>query len=187
MGLPGTLTITVLQVPSPFSESGASFTTANYDVILIYNNNMYTNTSLGTNLNSFIANGGSVIVTTFSFQNNGLPGFNFANSAYQIGTANSTTAQTGFTATVAHPITSGVGTNFSFTATAYSSGNLALQSGATTIATANTSGFPLIGIKTVGSARQVGINSYTDTSFSDTTGNFQKLVCRAIYWCRGII
>ena len=181
MGLSATLTITII---TSASETGSTLLKSNYDVVIIYSDYIFSQTSLGTPLNTFIAAGGSVIMATFCW-NQTLPGFTYTNSTFVYSGTQLNGSQASFTATISHPITTGVGTSMSI-ARPFDNGNITLQSGATLIATA-ASGYPLIATTTIGSARQVGFNSYIDLSFADTNGNFQKLVCRAIYWCVNLI
>ncbi len=165
---------------------------SSFDVVIFYTNGgLNLNATLGANLNTFVSNGGHLIMASFSWGNvQALSGFTYNSySTYQYkGTYSSVNANTAVY-TITHPITTGIATS-----TGLGSPNIPNPISLTTIpnsqviatfADAGSTSFIAVGQN--GSARLVGINAYVVVPYSGNFQNTIKYVCNSIYWCMSII
>ena len=159
--------------------TGSNLTTANFDVVLIYTNGGITfNSSIGTNLNSYISAGGPVVFGVFMWGNvSRLTNFTYTNSPYDYkGTQGNQTAT--MTKTVAHPITSNIST--SVAGSTYHTPTVTVQTNATSIAT-----FPdatsMVAYQT--GPRRVAVNLWPVVG----TVNAYRLFLNAVLWAGGVL
>ena len=186
--------IVLLGYPTPTTSAvtisttytGSGLTTSNFDVVVYYTNSSQVGaTTLTTSLRNFVNSGGSLITATFIWNLRPV-GFDFTLTPY-VGPANQSTDSTGnMTVSVVHPITTGVGTNLTSGGTIQNNLVTTLQSGATTIATYTSGGYPIVGINTVGTARLVGLNLYFP-SYLSTRANLRRLVANAVLWAGKVL
>jgi hypothetical protein len=178
LGYP-TPTISAVTISTTYSGTGLS--SSSWDVVLYYTNSSQTGAvALNTSLRNYVDNGGNLVTCTFIWNLRPL-GFDFTLTPY-VGTVNQSSDGTGnMTVSVVHPITNGVGTSLTGGNAIPNNLVTTLQSGATTIATYTSSGYPIVGINVVGTSRLVGINGYFVTSLS-TRANLRRLVTNAILW-----
>ena len=173
------ITATAQQLSTTYT--GAGLTKANFDVVLLW-----TNTSeIGqngweTNLNTFVAAGGSVVTASYIWSLK-TPGFDLTQTPFQAN-ASSTDASGNFTKDTAHPIIDGIAES-SLGGAVQTNGAVALQSGATKISTYAASGNPFIAVKTVGSSRLVGINAYIAPASNDIT---KSVVVNSCLWAGNV-
>lgn len=187
LGYSQTLTITTQQLNGYTGTNLSSFQVA----ILYTNGGLNLNATLGGNLNTFVTNGGHLIMTAFAWGNvSAISGFTYNSySTYQYkGTYSSINCATAVY-TVTHPITTGIATS-----TGLGSPNTPNPISLTTIPNSQviaTFGDPgstsFIAVGQNGSARLVGINAYVATAYSGLFQNTLKYVCNSIYWCVGSI
>jgi hypothetical protein len=196
MGYVGTITITTKNVYSaPTSDAGYTGTDlASYDVVVLYTNGGLTpQTALGTNLNAYVSGGGKLIMGVFAWGNvTAFPGLAYTDSSTynHIGTQSSTGSP--ITTVVSHPILSGI--NGTIAISGSYTANVTLTSPSTsppslptTIATyADATSF--IAVRTFGSAKLVGINTYpagARWTGGDSQRNLLRYYLNAIYWSIG--
>ena len=186
--------IVLLGYPTPTTSAvtisttytGSGLTTSNFDVVVYYTNSGQIGaTTLTTSLRNFVDSGGNLVTATFLWILRPT-NFDYTLTPY-VGIVNQSTDSTGnMTVSVVHPITTGVGTNLTSGGTVQNNLVTTLQSGATTIATYTTSGVPLVGINTIGTARLVGINLYFP-SYLSTRANLRRLVTNGVLWAGKVL
>ncbi len=168
------------------SYTGSTIDTATYNVVFIFTNSSQTGgAGLNTNLTNFVTAGGNVVSATFiwSLYPSGFTGSDFTPFGLKAQSSDSTG---NMTVDVVHPITTGVTTTLTGGSTSiFNNGNVTLQTGTTKIASFTTSGVPLVGIRTIGSSRVVGLNIQVNTLSSYP--NLRNLVTNAILWANSII
>jgi hypothetical protein len=179
-------TPTISAVTMSTTYSGTGLSSSSWDVVLYYTNSSQTGAvALNTSLRNYVDSGGNLVVGTFIWNLRPI-GFDFTLTPY-VGTVNQSSDSTGnMTVTIVHPITTGVGTGLTTNSTVQNNLVTTLQSGASTIATYTTSGYPIIGINTVGTARLVGINLYFP-SYIATRANLRRLVTNAVLWAGKVL
>ncbi len=173
----GTLTITTQQL-NGYTGSDLS----SYDLVIIYTNgNLSLNATLGDNLDAYVASGKHLIMFGFSWGNvSAISNFDYnANSTYVYYGTN-TPVNTSSVTLATHPLTNGLpgNTGVSFTNNIISP--ITLTSGALSIGD-YTNGTSFIAVKTVGSAKLIGINIYPYSSFD------HKFTVNSIYWAMGYL
>ena len=164
-----------------YTGSG-NITTANYDVVMIYTNSgQVGTTTLANALTTFVGQGGSVVSGVFlwnlypsGYNFTGTTAFNFTNSQG--------TSPGNYNVVSATTITNGIGTALP---AAFSNNNPTLVSGAVSLATF-TDGSNCLAVKTVGSSRNVSINSFPASINSSTTTQC-KMFGNAILYAGGKI
>jgi hypothetical protein len=182
------LNITTQQLQAPYVGANLS----SFQVVILYTNGGLSLTStLGTNLDNFVASGGHLIMASFCWGNvSAISSFTYNSySTYEYkGTYSSVNVSTAVY-TVSHPITNGIAT-----ATGLGSQNIPNPINVTTIpgsqviATFGDVGSTsFIAVGENGSARLVGINAYVIGSYSGLFQNTINYVCNSIYWCMSII
>lgn len=145
-------------------------------------------TAFGTRLNTFLAAGNHIVMTTFAWNlyisqvQSGF--FSYATYSPLVGTGNQSTlgSQT-LTVNQVHPITTGLDLNVG--SISYNN-NTSLQSGATLLASYS-NGDEAIAIITPGSSRCVAINFYPPNLSNSSLVNQRNIVVNAILWCIGFI
>lgn len=172
-------TITSVQLTNIYT--GSAITTANYNVVLYATNGIINGAgALSTNLKNYVEQGGHLItgVSVWSLYPSG---FDFMITPFQV--SNTLTAALTITMNTVgyHPITFGIANSLSGAGTLVTNGALVSQSGTTVIATLASNGNSLIGIRTVGTSRLVGLNCdiYTATSYT----NLVNLLGNIVLWC----
>ena len=183
LGYP-TPTISAVTISTTYSGTGLS--SSSWDVVLYYTNSSQTGAvALNTSLRNYVDNGGNLVTCTFIWNLRPL-GFDFTLTPY-VGTVNQSSDGTGnMTISVVHPITTGVGTSLTGGVAIPNNLVTTLQSGASTIATYTSSGYPIIGINTVGTSRLVGINGYFP-SYIVTRANMRRLVTNTVLWAGKVL
>lgn len=184
LGYSQTLTITT-QVVNNFAGSGLSA----YDVILFYNNGGYAtyDAAFGGNLQTFVDNGGHLIMGAFSWGNvTRISNFSYTDySTYVYGGAFPTSVNTAnLVYTVTSPITTGVSTTLGFSSTNVV--NISLQTGATSICDFTSGGISAMATRKKGNANLIGFNFYPSYAYASYP-NVGKFYCNAIYFCMGLI
>ena len=173
------------------SYAGSDLTTANFDVVFIWTDSSFTNTSLGTNLQNFIISGGGLVICVFAIASLALPNtFNYTYTPIIFANNQSMASSSLGTYDSSDPLMKNV-TNFNPGTSKYGAGNLNAQAGATTVAQYN-DGNRLVVKKTIGTARTVALNFFPPSSVgrsdfwtSSTDGG--KLMANAIVWAgRGV-
>ena len=166
---------------------GSDLTTSNFDCVLIWSDGSYSNTSLGTNLNSYITAGGGFVICVFANASVALPiTFSYTNTPTVFpGNQNAGGGLTLGTYTSSDPLMLGV-TSFNIGTAGYGANGLTLQSGATTVAQYS-NGNILVAKKTIGTARTVSLNFFPPSStvrsdFWSSSTNGGELMCNAIIW-----
>lgn len=185
-GYSQTLTITTVSINN-YAASGLDA----YDVVFINNNSSYAtyNSSLGGNLQTFVDNGGHLIMSHFVWGN--LPAIsNFSYptySTYALGGSFPTSVNaTNLVYTVTSPITTGVTNTLGSAFSSMNAVSVSLTSGATSITDFTSGGISAMAIKKKGSANLIGFNFYIPYNPS-TYPNITKFACNAVYFCMGLI
>jgi hypothetical protein len=166
------------------SYIGSDLTISNFDCVMIWTDAGF-NTTLGTNLNNYISNGGGLVICTFAIASVAITNFNYTNCPVLF-PGNQTMSSTSLgTYTSSDPLMLGV-TSFNPGSARYGAGSLTLQSGATAVARYNDNNI-LVAKKTIGTARTVALNffppsSVARTDFWNTSTDGGKLLCNAIMW-----
>jgi hypothetical protein len=178
-----TKTLTITQ-NNGSSYTGSDLNTSNYDVVFVWTDGSV-NASLGANLNTFVTNGGNLVIAVFAIASLAITGFTYTNCPV-IFPGNQTMASTGLgTYTSGDPLMLGV-TSFNPGSSRFGAGGLTAQSGATVVARYNDNNL-LVVKKNIGSARTVALNFFppSNTSRSDlwnSSTNGGELMCNAIMW-----
>ncbi len=183
LGMTQTLTITnTLWTSSTTGSNLSSFDV----VILVYGSGITYNAALGTNLNTFVSNGGHVIMGSFLWGNIGrITNFNYTTGSTYNYDGNMDLFNTNnVTYNSVHPITTGITATTGVTQANIVPG--ALTSGSTTIATFTNASRPFIAIKDTGTSRQVGFNLYINYAYASFP-RLSQYVCRAVYWCMNML
>lgn len=170
-----TMTSTLLN-----NYTGSNITTANFDTVMVYTNGGITfNAAFGSNLNSYITSGGTVVFGVFMWGNvSAVTNFNYANCPYAYkGTQGNLTGT--MTKTVSHPITSNISTTV-VAGTTFATPSITVQSNATSIA-----GFPDLTsmVATQTSPRRVGINLFPPSA----NVNIYRLFLNGALWAGGLL
>lgn len=170
-------TVTTATLTSGYT--GSEITTETYNTVLYYTNTTGGAAQLSTNLKNFVTSGGNLVTAVFLW-NVAPTGFDYTITPFQASGLQTSDSTCNMTVNVVHPITTGVNTSLTGGVALFTNNNLTLQTGATKIASFTTSGFPLVGINTVGSSRVVGLNIgiYTMSTYSNLT----NLVVNACLW-----
>lgn len=185
-GYTQTLTITSVSINN-YAASGLDA----YDVVFINNNSSYAtySASLGGNLQTFVDNGGHLIMSHFDWGNlTAISNFSYTNySTYAFGgTFPVSVNATNLVYTVTNPITTGVANTLGSVFTSMNAVSVSLTTGATSITDFTSGGISAMAIKTKGSAKLVGFNFYLAYNPA-TYPNITKFACNAIYYCMGLI
>jgi hypothetical protein len=161
---------------------------ATFDVVLIYENGIYSNAlNVGNALAQYVALGGNVVFGTFYWQDRTDGGYGSAGwgalesidpfiaaggNEYAAGAMNPASI-------VAHPLTSGI---TSITVNPYGGGGIA-KPGTTVVASYN-SGKPLIGFRKEGlGQRLVGVSAFpANEYYGSVAGDFYKMWDNALRW-----
>lgn len=159
--------------------TGSDITTTTYNTVLYYTNNATGAAQLSTNLKNFVNAGGNLVTAVFMW-NVAPTGFDYTITPFQASGAQASDSTCNMTVNVVHPITTGVNTSLTGGVSIFTNQNLSLQSGATKIASFTSSGWPLVGINTIGTSRVVGLNIgiYTMSTYINLT----NLVVNACLW-----
>jgi hypothetical protein len=175
-----TQTISTESHPINSAYTGSDITTEKFDVIIIYTNGGMTfNANLGFALNTFIAQGGSLILGDYSWGNViPIKNLTYTNTPF-VYNGRQTSMTTGTFTAVDHPITSGLGTTLTGIPAASIVQGISTQPRAASIATF-ASGSHFIAVQEIDRSRQIGFNMYLPFCITDAT--FAKLLTRAIYW-----
>lgn len=178
MGYTG-VTVTYTQT-SINNYTGSDLTTANYDVILVWMNGGLTiNSNLGTNINTYISNGGKAVFGVFLW-NISITNLTYTNTPYVFRAAQNTETAT-MTVTVTHPITTNVPTTIAVGST-FNHPTISVQATATSIATFP-SGNSMVAYQE--SPRRVGINLFG--GYIGSFPNIARLYLNAILWAGGLL
>jgi hypothetical protein len=163
----------------------ASLTTSNYDVVMVSSYSSYPGANWASYIESFVAAGGGLVLAAFA--NAGKIIHSFVYSSYSpiqnIPGSNDLGGYHTLGEVVAHPITSGL-TNFDAGITGFGGNNVALNSGATPLAT-YTNGTSLIAVQTFGNSRTVNLNFFPPSSAVDYyywTGQGGLIMANACLW-----
>lgn len=161
--------------------SGSDLNVASYSTILMYTNGSdYGSSTLPTNLNSYMDNGGNFVTAVFMW-NIKPTGFDYDRTAFQANPIGQSSRTAGATMSidVPHIITTGIslsiGASFENTTTT-------MTTGATKLATSST-GRPLIGIKDNVTYRIASFNSFPPQMDAVQT----QLLTNCILWANGNI
>jgi len=166
--------------------SGSDLTTANFDCVFIWTDGSYSNTALGTALNSFVSSGGGLVIGVFAVASVSLPATFLYTNTPIVYPGNQTMSSTSLgTYTSSDPLMRGV-TSFNPGSSRYGAGGLTTQSGATIVAQYNDSNL-LVAKKTIGTARTVALNFFPPSSsarsdFWTASTNGGELMCNAIVY-----
>jgi hypothetical protein len=160
--------------------TGSDITTEKYDVIIIYTNGGMTfNANLGFALNTFVAQGGNLILGDYSWGNVApIKNLTYTNTPF-VYNGRQTSMTTGTFTAVNHPITTGLGNTLTGIPAASIVQGISTQPRAASIATF-ASGSHFIAVQEIDRSRQIGFNMYLPFCVTDAT--FAKLLTRAIYW-----
>jgi len=178
-----TKTLTITQ-NNGSSYTGSDLTTSKYDVAFVWTDGSV-NASLGPNLNTFVTNGGSLVIAVFAIASVAITGFTYTNCPV-VYPGNQTMSSTGLGSyTSEDPLMLGV-TSFNPGTSRYGAGGLIAQSGATVVARYNDNNL-LVVKKNIGSARTVALNFFppsntTRSDFWNASTNGGELMCNAIMW-----
>lgn len=174
-----------------YSGAGDIDLPSQYNIVFIGTNSSSRGaTSFGTRLNTFLAAGNHMVVTTFAWnlaisQSSSLY-FNY--SLYSpltfSGTQDFFAANQTLTINLTHPITSGLSMTIGAN-TSYNNG-VTLSSGATLLASYS-SGEEAIAIETVGSANIVAINFFPADLSNSNYFAMRNIIVNALLWCGGLI
>ncbi len=167
------------------SYLGSDLTTSNFDCVFIWTDAAY-NTTLGTNLNTYVTSGGGLVICTFANASIAITNFTYTNCP--IVYPNNQSAGGGLTLgtyTAGDPLMNGV-TSFNIGSAGFGASGLTLQAGATSVASYN-NGTNLVAKKTIGNARTVSLNFFPPSSLSRSdfwvsTTDGGKLMTNAIMW-----
>ena len=170
-------TVSVVTLTNVYT--GAEINTATYNTVLYYTNNATGAAQLSTNLKNFVNAGGNLVTAVFMW-NVAPSGFDYTITPFQASGAQQSDPTCNMTINVVHPITTGVNTSLTGGVAIFTNNNLTLQAGATKIASFTSSGWPLVGVNTIGSSRVVGLNIgiYTMSTYANLT----NLVVNACLW-----
>ena len=165
--------------------SGSDLSTSTYDCVFIFSNANYSNASLGTNLNNYVSAGGGLVICVFTLASVRLTNFTYTNCPVAFAGNQSMSSTSLGTYTSSDPIMKGV-SSFNPGSARYGAGSLALNTGATTVASYN-DGNILVAKQTIGSARTVALNFFPPSSavrsdFWNTGTDGNKLMANAIVW-----
>ena len=164
--------------------TGSDLTTTNFDCVFIWTDAGY-NTTLGTNLNNYIANNGNLIICVFAIASVSITNFTYTNCPVLFpGNQNMSSTSLG-TYTSSDPLMLGV-TSFNPGSARFGANALTLQAGATAVANYN-DGNILVAKKVIGSSRTVALNFFpvSSTARSDfwtASTDGSKLMANAIMW-----
>jgi hypothetical protein len=164
-----------------YTGSG-NITKANYDVVMIYTNaGQIGTTTMANALTTFVGQGGSVVSGTFLWSL--FPsGYNFTGTTTFNTNAQSNPPGGNIIITSATTITNGIGLTMP---TTFNNGAITLNSGSAQLATYS-DGTNLLALKTIGSARLVGINA-SPVNISNSTSTITKMFGNAILYAGGKI
>ncbi len=180
------VTLTISTVTPSGSYTGSDITTANYDAVMVYTNGGITYTaSLGTNIASFVANGGVLITMVFCWSIR-IANYPFTSTPLNYNQGGSTQQQNGTngnrTDSVVHPITTGITTSMTGgVATFYQDFLGVSDANATIISTFTSNSLPMIAVRTDGSGnRTVSINLFG--FYASTNTPIAQVIVRSILW-----
>jgi hypothetical protein len=178
-----TKTLTITQ-NNGTSYTGNDLTTSNYDVVFVWTDGSV-NASLGANLNTFISNGGNLVIAVFAIASVQISGFTYTNCPVVFPGNQSMASSSLGTYTSGDALMLGVST-FNPGTSKYGAGGLTAQSGATVVARYNDNNL-LVVKKVIGTSRTVALNFFppSSTSRSDfwtASTNGGELMCNAIMW-----
>ncbi len=180
-----TVTITTI---TDRTYTGSTLLRSSFDVVLLTQDASFSNASVGTALNTFVAAGGGLVITVFACSSVALAGFTYATYAPNVTTGatnNRTGTSTLGTFTASDPLMANV-TTFNAGTARYGSQTLTLNSGATTVAFYSDGG-PLVVKRVIGTARTVSLNFYSPSStvradFWTATTHGDRIMANAIVW-----
>jgi hypothetical protein len=165
-------------------------TLSSFQVAILYTNGgLNLNATLGNNLNTFVANGGHLIMASFCWGNvPAISSFDYNSySSFQFkGTYSSVNCNTAVY-TITHPITTGIPTSTGLGSQNVPNPILLTTTPASQVIATYSGGVSFISTGQNGTARLVGINAYVVGSYSGDFVNTSKYVCNSIYWCKGLI
>jgi hypothetical protein len=177
-------TLTITQNNST-SYLGSDLLTSNFDTVFIWTDAAY-NTTLGTNLNSFVTAGGGIVICTFANASIAITNFAYTNSPIVYpGNQSAGGNLTLGTYTSSDPLMNGV-TSFNIGSAGFGASGITLQAGATSVASYS-NGTNLVAKKTIGSARTVSLNFFPPSTtarsdFWNASTNGDRLMTNAIMW-----
>lgn len=160
--------------------TGSAITTTNYNVVLYATNGILNGAiALSTNLKNYVERGGHLI-TAVSLWSLYPSSFDFTITPFQVSNTLTSALAITMNTVVDHPITFGIPKSLTGVGTLVTNGALVSQSGTTVIATLASNGHSLIGIRTVGTSRLVGLNCdiYSATSYT----NLVNLLANMVLW-----
>ena len=163
------------------SYLGSDLTTSNFDTVFIW-----TNTTLGTNLNNFVTAGGGLVICTFANASIAITNFTYTNCPIVYpGNQSAGGGLTLGTYTSSDPLMNGV-TSFNIGSAGFGASGITLQAGATSVASYS-NGTNLVAKKTIGNARTVSLNFFppSSTARSDlwvSSTNGDRLMTNSIMW-----
>ena len=164
--------------------TGSDLTTSNYDVVFVWTDGSV-NASLGANLNTFVSNGGNLVIAVFAIASVQIAGFTYTNCPVLF-PGNQSMASTSLgTYTSGDPLMLGV-SSFNPGSARFGAGGLTAQSGSTIVARYNDNNL-LVVSKIIGTARTVALNFFPPSSssrseFWNISTNGGELMCNAIMW-----
>jgi hypothetical protein len=178
------ITLTITQTNNS-SYTGSDLTVANYDVVFIFTDGSFNNSTIGTNLNNYVTAGGGLVICVFAVASVQLNGFTYTNCPIVYANNQSMASTSLGTYTAADPLMRGV-TSFNPGSARFGAGGLTAQSGATVVAQYNDNNL-LVVKKTIGSARTVALNFFPPSStvrsdFWNASTNGGQLMVNAIVW-----
>lgn len=159
--------------------TGSNLSITNFDTLLIYTNGGITfNAAFGSNLNNYIASGGTAVFGVFMWGNVGaITNFTYTNNPYAYKGTQGNQAAT-MTKLVSHPITSNIST--AVTGSSFYTPTIVVQSDATSIA-AYPDGTSMVAYQTA--PRRVGVNLFPPGA----AVNVNRLFLNSVLWAGGLL
>jgi hypothetical protein len=178
-----TKTLTITQ-NNGSTYTGSDLSTSKYDVVFVWTDGSL-NASVGANLNTFVSNGGNLVIAVFAVASVAITGFTYTNCPIIYPNNQTMSSISLGTYTSSDPLMLGV-TTFNPGTSRYGAGGLTAQSGATVVAQYNDNNL-LVVKKTIGTARTVALNFFPPSStarsdFWNSSTNGGELMCNAIMW-----